>query len=89
MKCGKAGLTLKDMERECDNPSRMTQDEALIAAIWDEDHVPLNQAALAHAETLACDRYAKLTGDVMPFAMREAFKAALTVYLRLMSGVRG
>lgn len=33
MKCGKAGLTLKDIDQECDNPSRMKQDEALIAAI--------------------------------------------------------
>lgn len=33
MKCGKAGLTLKDMQGECDNPSRMTQGEALLSAL--------------------------------------------------------
>ena len=33
MKCGKSGLTLKDMQSECDNPARMTQDEALLAAL--------------------------------------------------------
>jgi hypothetical protein len=38
MKCGKTGLTLADsMREECENPSRMTDDESLVAAIEGAD----------------------------------------------------
>lgn len=34
MKCGQTGLTMaRAMSEECENPSQMTDDEALVAAI--------------------------------------------------------
>jgi len=42
---------------------------------------PLDAEALAKADLAACDRYADLTGDVMPHSMGQAVRTAIRTYL--------